>query len=100
MNAVLPVPAEIVEDGDVIASVRVSDDGEILIGSGGPVGTEDVALSWHQADALAEMLEAASRRARELWKAAGRCTFCGGSLEEGDEGPECDPTGCPGRHGG
>lgn len=25
------------------------------------------------------------------------CTICGGPFDEDDEGPECDPTGCPGR---
>lgn len=28
-----------------------------------------------------------------------RCSVCQGPLEPDDEGPECDPTGCPGRSG-
>lgn len=33
------------------------------------------------------------------WQFLQTCTVCGGSLESGDSGPECDPTGCPSRDG-
>lgn len=69
----------------------------VVLGMELPEARSSVSLTVDEAEHVASHLmgEADALR-RYLWREQGRCVVCGGLKDEGIEGDQCDPTGCPG----